>query len=262
MRACPTLPIFVFENWREYQSGIIPEMAGEALDHTSTPDVNGAPQTDPFKRMVVIFNHATDPLETIKDGPEASRANVLLCIASEALSCYHDLYNAAGFQKGSLCAYCVRSLLELAIWNDYCLLSTENAARFLAESDKDMNGLYQILRELPKHTHLWPNGRVDESARQCLEAITAGKGQDTKFLRVSEVADLLEPGTGDIFKVLNKMLSKFAHPTALVVTRNIMGDNAKPFCTNMLQLGTTIFGSMLICISQATPKMLESTPVS
>lgn len=112
-------------------------------------------------------------------------------------------------------AWIARNLLELWIWANFCAASRENASRFYEDALRDVKGLCDSLNKVAA-----PRGLRALDADITLAQVASTKlgitELDAKFLNVSDAAKavgLLE----DWYAPLNRMLSKFAHPTAGLV---------------------------------------------
>ncbi len=107
-------------------------------------------------------------------------------------------------------AWLARNLVELALWCEYCGQSKENARELLLDSARDAYDSINI-----------PDGVVSQASFQEVQqellnkAETDGFDIKKKYTDVGTVAKNL--GMSIRFKYLNKMLSKFAHPTALAI---------------------------------------------
>jgi hypothetical protein len=107
-------------------------------------------------------------------------------------------------------AWLARNLLELAIWSEHCAASKENAKEFLLDSARDAADSLDIPDGPWLHKSLGPTRK-----RLLDNASADGFDIEQEYARVSSVAKKL--GRGDVFKYLNKMFSKYAHPTALAI---------------------------------------------
>ena len=115
-------------------------------------------------------------------------------------------------------AWAARNVLELSVWIDYCSVDPTHAKRFRDDSARDFYGFTKSMHAL----HIEEHGQADsglEKAQKDLEAFATtvfGMGAlDDDFERVSKAAD--ELGWGKRFSALNKIYSKYAHPTAWAV---------------------------------------------
>jgi hypothetical protein len=121
--------------------------------------------------------------------------------------------------EASLIAWRARNLLELSVWSIYCSKSTENAHRFYADGGRDVLGLFSAFAKWSAATGRERSdvGAVDQakgelSNRAAAQGIESLEGA---YKRVSEAAK--EVGMGEHFELSNRMLSKFAHPTAMQI---------------------------------------------
>jgi hypothetical protein len=128
-----------------------------------------------------------------------------------------DLVRAYSEEQLTTLAWAARNLLEVSIWIDYCNLSEDRAKRLYDDAMRDLYGLSRAVH------------RIFE-----LKAGTKDKGLEDKIsefsafarsMGVDDLADDFKPvsdaardvGRYEEFRGLNKLLSKFAHPTAWVV---------------------------------------------
>lgn len=115
----------------------------------------------------------------------------------------------------SMVAWFSRNILELLIWIRYCAKSPELAQKFLTDSIRDM------IETLGVGTKLAPNPAQIAGAKETLIKMATEDGYedlDEQFTFVSAAAK--EVGAAEEFKTYNKLLSKFAHPTAMLVFSN------------------------------------------
>lgn len=116
-----------------------------------------------------------------------------------------------------LLAWRARNLLELSIWSDYCSKSPENARRFYEDAGRDVLSVYTSFQKWGTKTSQNPEWfqslqRAEDNLKTRAEGIASLEGD---FKRVLDAA--VDCGLGEAFKAANKLLSKFAHPTALAV---------------------------------------------
>lgn len=114
-------------------------------------------------------------------------------------------------------AWNARNLLELWIWIEFCSTSRENARRFHEDALRDALGLTESLRKMSELRGI-QNEYLD-SARQKLSDIALKEhgieSLDTNYARVASAAGTL--GVSPWYEACNAHLSKFAHPTAVLV---------------------------------------------
>jgi hypothetical protein len=120
-----------------------------------------------------------------------------------------------------LLAWRARNLLELAIWSKYCAKGRENARRLYEDAGRDSLELYDKVLAFGKAGHFTSEPPIDwskpfEEARQQLYERARAEGinsLDERYMNVGSAA--VDCGTGKHFALMNKMLSKFAHATAM-----------------------------------------------
>jgi hypothetical protein len=113
-------------------------------------------------------------------------------------------------------AWAARNLLELSIWVDYCNLSNAHAKRFRDDSARDLIGFSKAIQSIYVEGYGTPAQDLDDAMRRLVafaEKTFNVAGLDDDFERVSDAAE--EVGRRTTFSSLNKLFSKFAHPTAL-----------------------------------------------
>jgi hypothetical protein len=128
----------------------------------------------------------------------------------------YDLLKTMEQNAVSGAAWNARNLLELWIWLKYCAASRENARRFHEDALRDMRGLSDALSKM--HTQQGIPNEFEASARVQFELAREKFGLDSldsDYLRVGDAAKAV--GLADQFGSTNKFLSKFAHPTAVLV---------------------------------------------
>lgn len=109
-------------------------------------------------------------------------------------------------------AWISRNILELATWSRHCVQSEENSKQFILDSARDVNDVMKIPDGMFSTTFSFKDARQGNLDRAQEDGFTS---LDESYTAVSKVAKQL--GVGDVFKNLNKLFSKFAHPTALSI---------------------------------------------
>ena len=142
-------------------------------------------------------------------------------ICYQVLSEYHRLeraYNAES-ENASLLAWRARNLLELSVWSKYFVTSRENARRLYEDAGRDILDLVSAFEKWGRATAQstdWfdplASGKQDLSQRATADGIETLEGS---YKRVTDAANECE--MSDHFAVSFKMLSKFAHPTAMQI---------------------------------------------
>ena len=119
-----------------------------------------------------------------------------------------------------LLAWRARNLLELSVWSTYCAQSRENARRLFEDAGRDSRDLFDAFIKWGTQTAKptdWSNRLV--SAKEDLSGRAFhNEGIDSfdgAYKGVSAAAS--ECGLGVHFNLGFKLLSKFAHPTAMRV---------------------------------------------
>ena len=147
---------------------------------------------------------------------------VLGALCFKVFSEYTLLKNAyAEKQEGdaSLLAWRARNLLELSVWSIYFSKSRENARRLYEDAGRDVLGVFRAFETWGKETaqctdwlQQFTSAKRDLSERAAVDGI---ESLDGSYKPVHEAAK--ECGMGDHFRLDFRMLSKFAHPTAMQI---------------------------------------------
>jgi hypothetical protein len=138
-------------------------------------------------------------------------------VFSEYLSLKHAYEDP--HSESALIAWRARSLLELSVWSIYCSRDTENARRLYADGGRDVLGLFSAFVKWSAATgqESTDAGAADQAKSELRRkaAVQGVESLEGKYKEVSEAAK--EVGMGDHFALSNRLLSKFAHPTAMQV---------------------------------------------
>lgn len=127
-----------------------------------------------------------------------------------------DLLKTIDQDTVSGAAWNSRNLLELWVWLKYCAASRENARRFHEDALRDILGLTDALSKL--HALQGIPNEFEASARVKIAEVQDKLGLDSLDTHYTHVADAAKTvGLGDFFASNNRLLSKFAHPTAGLV---------------------------------------------
>lgn len=128
-----------------------------------------------------------------------------------------DLPSAYDQERTMTVAWIARGLLELYTWMRWCNVREANAKRFDEDAARDFYNSCKALNGL--------NIDDDPESKGSVEKMLAGYSNWAKsqgiddvsadYTRVSKAAE--EIGEGKLFSSMNKIYSKFAHPTALAV---------------------------------------------
>jgi hypothetical protein len=172
----------------------------------------------------------SSPLEEIlknaAPGNTKSYAKTLLALTREAMTNYELAVQAHQAGQIRQIAGATRNLLELFTWSEYCANSRDNAKRFHDDALRDLLGALQridnvslLAPESSSQDLATLKTMMEEFKRQISEiAVRSGVPKlDDSYKSVGEVAKELGGQQATAFKDVNGLLSKFVHPTALVV---------------------------------------------
>lgn len=112
-------------------------------------------------------------------------------------------------------AWIARNLLELWIWANFCAASREHARRFYEDALRDMKGLCDSLNNAAEARGGLNVINADTALAEVASTKLGILELDAKFLNVAEAAKAV--GLDDWYGPRNRILSKFAHPTAGLV---------------------------------------------
>ena len=114
-------------------------------------------------------------------------------------------------------AWVARNMLELSVWVRYCNLSDAHGKRFRVDGARDLMGFYEAFAKLhfDKIKHERP--KMDKAAQDMEAIIKSEFGVTTVGTTYERVAKAASEVGENKFETLNKIFSKFAHPTAWVV---------------------------------------------
>jgi hypothetical protein len=151
-------------------------------------------------------------------------------------------------------AWVARNLLELALWSEQCGKSKENANEFMLDATRDAADMVNIPDGPLVLTSLKP-------VRQDLLDKAAADGFDIEqaYQRVNEIAQ--SAGRADTYKYFNKLLSKFAHPTAIAVF-SLGSDKEKGLRDKFYELGKNFGMSALAFLNEAASSIVNKTNVT
>jgi hypothetical protein len=114
-------------------------------------------------------------------------------------------------------AWNARNMVELAVWIKYCGHSEKNARRFHEDALRDLKGLVYSLAQLNKL--IGTRYEQEQSSHEMLDRMAQTKlgldSLDEHYATVSFAAK--QVGLSVWYSPTNKFLSKFAHPTAVLV---------------------------------------------
>ena len=138
--------------------------------------------------------------------------DLLLCLVNSTLSEHVNL--KIGYQRSTAFeSWACRNLLELSIFTKYISLSEKNAKRFV--DDRLIDGIELFESFEAWYAYIDPQRQPPELDR-ILARLRAQKARAgltvTRFLSANELAKIV--GMEAEFKHMNKVCSKFIHPTA------------------------------------------------
>lgn len=155
------------------------------------------------------------------NGHEAWQVQVIAALCAQNFSEYIALkkaYEETGSEP-SLLAWRARNLLEISVWSIYCAKTKENARIFYEDAGRDVIDVYNAFTKWGGATSQ-DNDWLDpiEGAKQDISQRAASEGIETldgSYQQVNKVAE--ECGIGQHFRLDWKTLSKFSHPTAMLI---------------------------------------------
>lgn len=125
---------------------------------------------------------------------------------------FQDLEGAMKNGRVSTIAWLARNILELSIWTMYCSESEENAKEFVLDSARDVHDALNVPDGMFSKEFSFRTARRENIERTRQDGFET---LDDSYSSVSNIAKSL--GKGEEFKYLNKLFSKYAHPTALAI---------------------------------------------
>ena len=147
------------------------------------------------------------------------RVQLLASLCAEVFSQYLQLKHAFEDTRfeASVVAYFARNLLELSVWAMYCAAGKGNAERLYTDAGRDELGIYEAfekwgttMAQPAEFFNIFSGAKLDLAHRAAAEGITS---LDADYKRVSDAAR--ECNMAENFALHFKLLSKFAHPTAI-----------------------------------------------
>lgn len=161
---------------------------------------------------------------------DGRHAGLLKSFGSHVFSEFALLKSAhAEDQEGDprLLAWRARNLLELSVWSIYCSKSRANAWRFYEDAGRDLMDVFSAFERVGLATNQQPDffdafvgAKHDLSKRAASHGIESLEGQYKKVHQASKECEI-----EDLFNFNYKLLSKFAHPTAMIVLASADGES-------------------------------------
>jgi hypothetical protein len=170
---------------------------------------------------------------------------------------YHLLQDAYVAERAdpSLLAWRARNLLELSVWSTYFVRSRENARRLYEDAGRDAMELLNAFESWGQKAGQpvdWlsaiADGKSGLSGRAASEGIENLSG---KYMNVSKAAD--ECGLKEMFITMNKLLSKFAHPTAMQILGMIDENKTRLQRDTFYELGCNFFVGAFNALETSIP---------
>ena len=197
-------------------------------------------------------------------GGNAWQVQLLGALCFQVLSEYRHLQGTYSAERNdpSLLAWRARNLLELSVWSTYLARSRENARRLYEDAGRDAKNLLDVFEhwgEAAGQPIDWlsaiADGKNDLSRRAAGEGIGS---LDGRYMRVEDAAD--ECGLKDKFKTMNKMLSKFAHPTAMQILGMADDEKQSLHRDTFYALGCCFFLGAFTALESSVPFVRSSEP--
>jgi hypothetical protein len=150
-----------------------------------------------------------------------------------------------GFGSLPAVAWNVRNLLELWVWMEYCCASQTNARRFHEDALRDAHGLADSFFKI---SDVVGTGReLEPQMRKGLEVAARAIGLETVdggYLNVADAAKAVK--IDNWYSPCNKMYSKLAHPTALLITRVLQDSDFSLYMPVLLKVQGVVFAQRCV----------------
>jgi hypothetical protein len=220
-------------------------------------------RTDDLKNK---FQKASSPLEEIlKNAPPGDRkvhANALLCLARATMTNYNITVQAYTAEHIQQIAWATRNLLELSVWTDYCAKSSNNANRFLTDALRDGMGIFRAMENLSSLATKNPRTlknlaankvMIDTAKRQLSDgAVKLGVSNlDHRYKKLGAVVKELGETQATAYNNAIALLSKFVHPTSLIVTMDLDSSWTKPMIDGFFEIALAFADGSLNEIASA-----------
>ena len=154
---------------------------------------------------------------------------------SKAIARNRDLLETAKLD-GSLdnVAWLARNILELRVWAEYCSQSQQHVEEFFQDAIRDVHDLQMKVGGLDRKG-------VEQLQKATKFIGTSKKAHEFKDVRIAA----REVRLGKLFKQNNKILSKFAHPTALSLLGGFQVQNADQIRMHVAEIGLNMAAEAL-----------------
>jgi hypothetical protein len=167
------------------------------------------------------LNQKINQLADDQNGHEPWQVQVIAALCFQNFSEYIALKKAYEETESdvSLLAWRSRNLFEISIWCSYCAKTKENARVFYEDAGRDVHDTLTAFTKWGRSTSQdsdWidplEKAKLDISERAAAEGIESLEGTYTKIENAAQECDIAPH-----FRLGYKILSKFAHPTAMLI---------------------------------------------
>lgn len=158
--------------------------------------------------------------------------------------------------KSAEVAWRCRNLLELWVWTQYYLSNQERARLFYDDKVRDCNDWIKAAEKLgntiARGTPTFPmedyRSHISAAKQKLVEAaqVFDTASPSNRFKQVSDAAT--DIGMSQEFASLNKIFSKFAHPTAMTIFTYPDHAERKLISTSIWTIGLVIFLDIFYCV--------------
>lgn len=175
-----------------------------------------------------------------------------------------ELRDTIGKERLSAAAWSARSLLELLVWIKFCRASVENARRFHEDALRDTQGLVEAhaktceILGIDDKTSALAMEQIQTTAKEDLGL----EGIDANYLAVAKAAKATNSVWSESFTHLNKMLSKFTHPTAALLHGIMPRDDARRDLQVCFTLQGVHFASHCVAELEGILGVVEEIPMA
>ena len=159
----------------------------------------------------------------------------------------------------SVVALLARNLLELRVWTEFCTKSAENARKFQLDAVRDFDDIVKRVSPLIPADHNEALGAFKQFAdvRTDLESVLEPGELDGSYQEIRKTAE--EIGYLKKFAIGFKVLSKCAHPTALVIMMEKPSDERYTLIQDALIKSGLEVAAEALNISKTFSKGFEGT---
>jgi hypothetical protein len=209
--------------------------------------VHPQPHAEIRSKILSYGQHLKEAIDRHRTTPSNWHTTLLLALAGELL--FNSMEVLQGETEGNCCrsAWGARNLLELHYWVRFITTSRENARRFHEDMVCDYQDLLKQTGNEPGLEELIRSSKlVLDEAWSRLEEVKLGD----KRLNVLQIAKDFSDEVG--YGKVNKLLSKFVHPTSLSIQLRLMPPILVAFIVpTILQIGALIIERTFPVLTQA-----------